>query len=143
MSGKIKVLVVEPMKPCRVQEISDTLEAMQAVVGGEFEAVFPFDGSTAVVCNRDGKIDSLPFNRPLLDDSGEPYDILCGTFFITGVRGENFVSLTDDQIRRYKELYDNVMVVPDKGNQDIGRITRARPLGTKKPSVKNKAENER
>lgn len=143
MSDKIKVLVIEPMKPCQVQEISDTLEAIQAVVGGKFEAVFPFDGSTAVVCNRDGKIDNLPFNRPLLDNSGEPYDILCGTFFIAGVRGENFVSLTDDQIRRYKELYDNVMVVPDKGNPDVGRITRARPLGTKKPSVKSKAEHER
>lgn len=143
MSDKIKVLVVEPEKPCQIQEVSDTLEAIQAVVGGKFEAVFPFDGSTAVVCNRDGKIDGLPFNRPLLDDSGEPYDILCGTFFIAGVRGENFVSLTDDQIRRYKELYDNVMVIPDKGNPDIGRITRARPLGTKKPSVKSKAEHER
>lgn len=143
MSDKIKVLVVEPGKPCQVQEISDTLEAIQAVVGGEFEAVFPFGGSTAVVCNRDGKIDGLPFNRPLLNDSGEPYDILCGTFFITGVRGENFVSLTDEQIRRYKELYDNVMVGPDKGNPDVGRIIRVKPLGTKKPSVKNKAEHER
>lgn len=127
MSDKIKVLVVEPEKPCQVQEISDTLEAIQAVVGGEFEAVFPFDGSTAVVCNRDGKIDGLPFNRPLLDDSGQPYDILCGTFFITGVRGENFVSLTDEQIRHCKELYDNVMVIPDKGNPDAGRITRVKP----------------
>ena len=133
MSDKIKVLVVEPEKPCQVQEVPDKLKALQTVVGGNIEAVFPFDDSVAVVGNRDGKNNGLPFNRPLLDDSGQPYDILCGTFFITGVRGENFVSLTDDQIRRYKELYDNVMVIPVKGNPDTGRITRVRPLGKKKP----------
>lgn len=143
MSDKIKALVVEPEKTCQVQEISDTLEAMQTIVGGYIEAVTPFAESVAIVCNEEGKLRGLPFNRPLLDDSGEPYDILCGTFFITGVRGENFVSLTDEQIRRYKELYDNVMVVPDKGNPDVGRVTHVRPLGTKKPSAKNKAENER
>lgn len=127
MSDKIKVLVVEPEKPCQVQEVPDELKALQAVVGGNIDAVYPFDESVAVVFDREGKIKALPVNRPLLDDSGEPYDILCGTFFITGVRGENFVSLTDEQIRRYKELYDNVMVVPDKGNPNVGRITCVRP----------------
>ena len=107
----IKVLVVEPMKPCRVQEISDTLEAIQRVVGGKIEAVFPFNESVAVVLNRDGKTHGLPFNRPLLDSSGQPCDILCGTFFIAGVQGEHFASLTDEQISRYKELYDNMMVL--------------------------------
>ena len=34
MSDKIKVLVVEPMKPCRVQEIPNTLEAMKQTIGG-------------------------------------------------------------------------------------------------------------
>ena len=31
MSGKIKVLVVEPEKPCRVQEAEDELKALQAI----------------------------------------------------------------------------------------------------------------
>lgn len=128
----IRVLVVEPMQPCRVQEISDTLEAIQGVVGGKIEAVYPFDESVAVVLNRDGKTDCLPFNRPLLDDSGQPYDVLCGTFFITGVGGENFVSLTDKQVTRYKDLYDNMMIVPDEKDKDIGRIvTHVRPVKRK------------
>ena len=53
----------------------------------------------------------LPYNRPLVDGHGVPYDILCGTFFITGVDGENFVSLTDEQISFYKELYNNMVVL--------------------------------
>ena len=111
MSDKIKVLVVEPMKPCRVQEINDSLEAMQAIVGGYIEVVTPFDEPVAIVCNEEGKLRGLPYNRPLTDRHGVTYDILCGTFFIAGVDGENFASLTDDQIRCYKDLYDNMMVL--------------------------------
>lgn len=110
MSDKIKVLVVEPMKPCEVREISG-LEAMQGLVGGDIEMVSPFTEPVAVVCNAAGKNLDLPYNRPLCDRNGIPYDILCGTFFVAGVGAEDFISLTADQIRSYKELYDNVMVV--------------------------------
>lgn len=39
------------------------------------------------------------------------YDIICGTFFVAGLGVEDFVSLTEEQIRRYKEHYDRVMVL--------------------------------
>ena len=112
MNDKIRVLVVEPMQPCRAQEIPDTLEAMQALVGGDIDAVTSLRYASAIVFNENGKILDLPYNRPLLDESGLiPLDILHGTFFIAGVSGEHFVSLTEEQIQRYKALYDNVMVV--------------------------------
>jgi hypothetical protein len=112
MSDKtLKILVVEPMQPCRVQDIPHTLEAMQEIVGGDIEATYPFEEPVAVVCNADGKGLSLPYNRPLMDEVGLPYDIVCGTFFLTGLGTEDFVSLTEKQIQRYKSLYDNVMVI--------------------------------
>ena len=107
----MKILVVEPMKPCEVREIPDTLEAMQALVGGYIQAVYPFQEEVAVICNEEGRNLDLPYNRPLMDESGLPYDIVCGTFFMAGVSGEHFVSLTDEQIQHYKDLYDNVMVL--------------------------------
>jgi len=112
MSDKtIRVLVVEPMKPCRVEEIGRNLEAMQAVVGGYIEEVTPFTEPVAIVCNEEGKLKGLPINRPLVDRHGVPYDFLHGTFFLAGVEGEHFISLTDDQIRVYKSIYDNMMVL--------------------------------
>lgn len=108
---KITVLVVEPLKPCRVRELPDTLDAMREIVGGDIEAVYPFQEPVAVVCNAEGKMLGLPYNRPLLDGSGLPVDILCGTFFIAGVGAEDFISLTDEQIQKYKSLYDNVVVL--------------------------------
>lgn len=107
----MKVLIVEPMQPCRTQEIPDTLDAMQAVVGGSLQAVYPFRDKVALICNEDSKNLGLPYNRPLTNDQGIPYDILCGTFFLAGQGAENYVSLTDDQIQRYKSLYDNMMVL--------------------------------
>ena len=111
MRDKIKILVVEPMKPCEVREIPDTLEAMQALVGGYIQAVYPFQEEVAVICNEEGRNLDLPYNRPLMDESGLPYDIVCGTFFMAGVSGERFVSLTDEQIQHYKNLYDNAAVL--------------------------------
>lgn len=94
----MKVLIVEPMKPCYVREVSG-LKDMQEVVGGDIEATYPFEDLVAVVFNANGK------------GLGLPYDIVCGTFFLAGLGAEDFVSLTEEQIRRYKKLYDNVMVI--------------------------------
>ena len=107
----MKILVVEPLRPCRVQEV-DSLADMQQLVGGDIEAVYPFQDSAALVCNSEGKLLGLPMNRPLLDEERLPYDIICGTFFIAGLGQEDFVSLTDEQIQRYKSLYDNVQILP-------------------------------
>lgn len=112
LAKPIKVLVAEPMKPCEVREIPNTLDAMRQIVGGGIEAVTSIRYASAIVCNENGKLLGLPHNRPLLDESGLlPLDMLHGTFFITGISGEHFVSLTDEQIDKYKSLYDNVAVL--------------------------------
>ncbi len=66
----MKILVVEPMKPCEVREIPDTLEAMQALVGGYIQAVYPFQEEVAVICNEKGRNLDLPysgFKRGVMD----------------------------------------------------------------------------
>ena len=134
----MKVLVVEPQKPCRVQEI-ESLADMQQLVGGDIEAVYPFQELVAVVCNADGKLLGLPMNRPLLDKDYLPYDIIRGTFFVAGLGQEEFISLTDEQIQRYKSLYDNIQILPVRtaaGEQ--GRI-----VGDQHIKKKGKIDHER
>ena len=134
----MKVLVVEPQKPCRVQEI-DGLAAMQRIVGGDIEAVYPFQEPVALVCNSEGKLLGLPMNRPLLDKDYLPYDIIRGTFFVAGLGQEDFISLTDEQIQRYKSLYDNMQILPVRtaaGEQ--GRI-----VGDQHIKKKGKIDHER
>ena len=104
MSGEtIKVLVVEPMKPCEVREIRG-LDDMQAIVGGYIQAVYPFRDEVALVCNEEGKNLGLPHNRPLINNRGIPYDMICGTFFLAGLGAEDFVSLTEEQIQKFSAL---------------------------------------
>ena len=47
----MKVLVVRSMELPAVQEIDHTLSAMQKLVGGTIQAVYPFDDPGALVCN--------------------------------------------------------------------------------------------
>lgn len=106
----MKILVVEPMKTPTVQEIDGSLRSMQELVGGTIQAVYPFDDPVALVCNDEGKLLGLPWNRALTDDHGMPYDIVCGTFFVVGIGNEAFTSLTERQIEKYRKKYANEMV---------------------------------
>ena len=85
------------------------------------------------VCNDEGKLLGLPWNRALTDDHGVPYDIVCGTFFVAGLKEDDFASLTEQQIEKYKDKYSNEMIlsVPKQ------------PEAHKKPMKKEKHEHER
>ncbi len=63
--NRISVLLVEPNRYPRMIEIDDTLEAMQAVVGGDIEEYMPFEDEVAIVCHEEGKLIGLPPNRAI------------------------------------------------------------------------------
>lgn len=90
-------------------------------------------GAPHNICNDEGKLLGLPWNRTLTDDHGVPYDIVCGTFFVAGLKEDDFASLTEQQIEKYKDKYSNEMIlsVPKQ------------PEAHKKPMKKEKHEYER
>lgn len=90
----IKVVKVEVGQAPIVKEIANELNALQAEVDGLIECVYLDDGCIAVV-NEEGKINGMEPNRRM------GADIICGPFFICGDDGENFASLTDEQIENY------------------------------------------
>ena len=121
MSGdKLTVLVVEPMKKPYAHQVLARLEDYQALVGGDIEAVYPFDEPVALVCHSEGKLLGLPVNRALTDPQGMPYDIVCGTFFLVGVGEDHFTSLTGEQLKRYQDKYSREMVftVTDRSSRE-------------------------
>ena len=103
----MKVVVVEPQKTPVVQKIDAGLEAMQKIVGGSIEAVYPFDEPVALICNEAGKLLDLPLNRALRDDDGDVYDIISGTFFLCAAppASDRFEGLTDQQVKTYIERF--------------------------------------
>ena len=111
---RLTVLVVEPRKKPYAHQVPARLEAYQALVGGDIEAVYPFDEPVALVCHSEGKLLGLSPNRVLADAHGVPYDLVRGTFFLVVVRDGNFTSLTGEQLKRYQEKYSREMVFPLK-----------------------------
>lgn len=106
--NKIRVLYVQLGKYLEERVIEHTLAAMQALVGGDIEAVYPWEDNACVVCDDEGKLKHKPLNRPL-----EDYDVLSRDFFVCGLGEDDFTSLTDEQMKRYEQLYhDPVVFVP-------------------------------
>ena len=111
MKEKIRVLVVEPWKRPYTAEIPAGLKSLQKIVGGLIQAVYPFEDAVALICNDEGKLLGLPFNRPLYDENGEMYDILVGTFLVVGLTEDDFGSLTDEMIEKYTEVFSRGFVI--------------------------------
>lgn len=104
----MKILVVEPNKIPYPKEITGSLESMQKIVDGLITAIYPFPEPIALVCHDEGKLLGLPLNRALREQSGgRILDIIAGTFFLCGCpeNGDSFVSLTDEQVQRYSDLF--------------------------------------
>ena len=102
---KLTVLVVEPKKEPYVKEIAPGLHALQAEVGGDIAASYPFDDPVGLVLNDEGKLIGLDLNRSLRDEHGEIYDIVAGTFLVVGLGPESFASLPPDMIQKYTEQF--------------------------------------
>ena len=108
----MKILVVEPGCVPYEKDIPSTLEAMQAVVGGTVQAIYPFPEPVALICSDEGKLLGLHLNRALRNDDGSIYDVVAGTFFLCGapVNEESFTSLTDKEIQKFRAQFSNVEI---------------------------------
>ena len=65
----------------------------------------------ALICNDEGKLIGLPFNRPLYDEDGEMYDILVGTFLVVGLTEDDFGSLSEEMIEKYTDVFSRGFVI--------------------------------
>ena len=98
----MKVLMVEPGKSPYAAEIESGLKSLQAAVGGDIQAVYPYEDPVALICNDEGKLLGLPLNRPLWDGA----DVLAGPGFLAGCDSEgNMTSLPQSAMDFYKEKF--------------------------------------
>ena len=100
-NDKITVITVEPGKKPYVQEIQGGLDSLQREVGGDIQAVYPYDDPIAIIAEESGKLLGMPFNRALRDGDGHIYDALVGKFLIVGLGEENFTSIPEELIPKY------------------------------------------
>ena len=77
MSGTVKVIVYRVGQAPVIEEIPNTLESMQGLVGGYIEYV-PLSDTFCLICNEEGKLVDLPPNRLAIN-----IDVICGDFFVS------------------------------------------------------------
>ena len=115
----MKVLLVQPGLYAREAVIGHELEDMQKTVGGWIEAVYPYDDEVAIVCNEEGLLMGLPLNRKITDDM-----IIAGTFFVCGTGEDSFISLSDEQMKKYEKLLKMPEVfIRENGNIDAMQVS--------------------
>ena len=85
----MRVIYKAPGRMPEFREIPNTLEALQEAVGGYIETV-TIDTDACIVCNEEGRLLGLPYNRNVL---GIPF---YGPILIVGTDGEEFCDIPED-----------------------------------------------
>lgn len=90
---KIKVVLQEPGEISRIVEVPNTLRAIQELVGGYIE-VHPICNDLLIVMDEEGRFKGLPENVCCVQ-----YGKIVGAVFVTAAAGEEFRSLTAEEIQ--------------------------------------------
>ena len=101
----MEVLLVEPGKEARIAEIGSDLKSLQAAVGGYIEAAYFFDDPVALICNEEGKVYGLPYNRAVRAEAGKVQDIIAGPFFVCGLGEDDFCPLPKELQAKYLDMF--------------------------------------
>ena len=96
--NKIKILVVQPIMDPYVTEIYNTLEEKQKIVDGLIQFI-ELEEDIDLICNEQGKEFNLEINKIIKND------VICGNFIICGQQNGDSISLTNNQIIKYKRLF--------------------------------------
>lgn len=99
----LAVVFVEPHKKPVIRKLRNEYEDISRAVGGLIEHIYQEDG-TILVANEESKLLGMDGNRRLNDGKS----ILAGPFFVVGDDGEEYRSLTEAEIKKYMERFDEV-----------------------------------
>lgn len=83
---------------------SPTMKSLQSMLG-KVEILSLPDGSAVLVIKDSNDAKKLPIRRVVRNEEGRVMYVIRGNFYIVGSDGENFISLTDEQIEKYKEMF--------------------------------------
>ena len=105
----LAVVFVEPHKKPVVRKLRNEYEDIIHAVGGLIEHIYQEDG-TILVANEESKLLGMDGNRRIHDGKS----ILAGPFFVVGDDGEEYRSLTEAEIKKYMERFDEVEEITPK-----------------------------
>ena len=100
-----KVIIVKPEERPYMETMNTDLESLQAVVGGYIEAAYPYEDPVAIICNEEGKLNGMSYNRAIRDSDGYISDVIAGPMVIVGIGEENFCGLSHEMAEKYMNMF--------------------------------------
>ena len=94
--------------------ILDDLDSLQNAVGGLIEPIYSEPEGIVLVGNEEAKLIGMKGNIRI----GNGSSIIAGPFFVCGDNGEEFVSLTDEQVKTYMDKYAEPEIISDEEVQN-------------------------
>ena len=113
MSG-MRVVYKTPRNTPLDIRILDDLDSLQNAVGGLIEPIYSEPEGIALVGNEEAKLIGMKGNIRI----GNGSSIIAGPFFVCGDNGEEFVSLTDEQVKTYMDKYAEPEIISDEEVQN-------------------------
>lgn len=95
----MKILYYKTGEEPEIRNIKRDLKTMQQLVGGYIE-VYPANDKVLIVCDEEGWCKGRPINRVVTDRQDVIHQAIRGDFFVCAEDGEDFKSLTDEQIQK-------------------------------------------
>ena len=111
LQTEMTVVLLEPGKLARVATIDSSLEGMQKVVGGLIEPFYPFDEPVCIICNEEGKLNSMPLNRAIYAEPEEidmSYSELRSQFYKAEEEGKHISGYVVFSQDSFKDPYSEV-----------------------------------
>lgn len=106
---KLKCVLCKPNKNAEITEIENTLGAIQGIVDGYIELCTPFYENVVIVCNERSKFNGMEPSRAIYMHN-TLIDVIYGPMLIVGISGEEFVSLTDEQLEKYLKIFEEPLI---------------------------------
>lgn len=114
----LAVVFVEPHKKPVIRKLRNEYEDISHAVDGLIEHIYQEDG-TILVANEESKLLGMDGNRRIHDGKS----ILAGPFFVVGDDGEEYRSLTEAEIKKYMERFDEIEeITPEEAADDMWMI---------------------
>lgn len=96
----MKVLVFYPLSIPLLSDINNEIEELYSIINCDLiEHVYPFKDNVVLICDDCGMISGKQIPNRKVGSN-----IIFGPFILCGYKDEDYCSLNEDQINKYKEL---------------------------------------
>ena len=136
----MKALLAEPMRDPQVVEIEDSLFAFQKLLGNRIDIADDFVEPIAIIFNEESEKLGMTNVFFFCDAHCNPRYMIRGKILVVGVSGEFPCSLTEEQIKRYEQIFRSTVFYFTMQDEQAANIAQTSPPKSRKKKEEKRYE---